>query len=186
MWGNKIWSIGWWLKVTSVSEQKKKKSSSYFDSWPAFTCSQLRQMQQLRTETVNVCHLINGKTQKSLFVFLFTTCEFHAVTWCTHCFFCPHAMSSLFILSIVPFVLPYLSLIYFIFYSHFTFSWFYWWIWPIPSVPCQWETISSPVKAHVSVSITSQRIMLLLFYIELWYGVSVSINVLSSTGLISI
>lgn len=33
------------------------------------------------------------------------------------------------------------------------FSWFYWWIWPIPTLPCQWETISSPPKARVPVSI---------------------------------
>lgn len=34
----------------------------------------------------------------------------------------------------------------------FDFSWFYWWIWPIPTLPYQWEIISSPPKAHVPVS----------------------------------
>ena len=36
----------------------------------------------------------------------------------------------------------------------FVFSWFYWWIWPIPTLPCQWETIPSPPKAHVPVSMS--------------------------------
>lgn len=36
--------------------------------------------------------------------------------------------------------------------QYFVFSWFYWRIWPIPTLPCQWEIISSPLKAHVPVS----------------------------------
>lgn len=47
-----------------------------------------------------------------------------------------------------------LSLDWFVCLILFIFSWFYWWIWPIPTLPCQWKTISSPPKAHVPVSMS--------------------------------